>query len=84
MKDWNEMREQGKATYIVKHGVLFWGLLTALIWSLAMHYFQPQDPIWIRPLIAAVVFPICGYFLGLISWKRNEKKHYEKDTADRS
>ena len=69
MKDWREFRKQGRRAYVIKHGVLLWGLSSAVIWALVMQYFDPSDPVWLRPLIAAAVgrwrrcFP-----LWVISW----------------
>lgn len=85
MKDWRELRKQGKKAYVMKYGVLFWGLSSAVIWVLVMHYFDPSDPVWLRPLIAAVVFPVAGYFVGLVTW-RKKKKSITRKTArtDRS
>lgn len=77
MKDWHELRKQGKTAYVIRHGVLLWGLSTAVIWWLAMHYFQPRDPAWTRLLVAVTVFPVGGYFVGLMSWRRNEKKYHQ-------
>lgn len=59
--------EKGKWPYVLKHGVLFWGLPTAVFWSVIM-YFMDGTPVVERLFIALVVFPICGFFLGLLNW----------------
>jgi len=84
VKDWDELRKQGKTTYVIKYGVLFWGLLSAVIWSLAMQYFQPTDPDWIQPLIAVIVFPAGGYFVGLATWRKKEKEYHQREAEDRA
>jgi len=86
VKDWDELRKQGKTTYVIKYGVLFWGLLSAVIWSLAMHYFQPTDPDWIRPLVAVIVFPAIGCYVGLVTWRKKEIEYQQREgeTEDRT
>lgn len=84
MKDWRELRKQGRRAYVIKHGVLLWGLSCALIWALVMQYFDPSDPFWQRPLIAAAVFPAVGYFVGLSTWRKKEEKYHQENGADHS
>ncbi|MBL39134.1 MAG: hypothetical protein CMP07_12075 [Xanthomonadales bacterium] len=84
MKDWREFRKQGRRAYVIKHGVLLWGLSSAVIWALVMQYFDPSDPVWLRPLIAAAVFPAVGYFVGLWTWRKKEAKYHQEDGAGRS
>jgi len=59
--------KKGRWSYVVKHGVLGWGLATAVLWSVIMHFIDSM-PFTESIFIALVVFPICGFFLGLFNW----------------
>lgn len=72
---WKKARELGKRSYIIKHGVLYWGVTTGIFFSIIMHFLQPQDNWYIRPIIALVLFPIAGILYGFFSWNTNEKKY---------
>lgn len=71
---WVKFRKLGKKKYIIKIGVLYWGVFTGLFWSIFMHIFQPSEQWYIRPIIALILFPIGGIFFGIWTWKINEKK----------
>lgn len=65
-------RKNGKIKYILQYGVLYWGLTTAVLWSLLMHFLQPAEPWYVRPLIALIFFPAAGILFGLLTWKRGK------------
>lgn len=56
---------KGKWRYIVLHGVLGWGIITALLYSTLMFWINGSTS---PPSIAInlLLFPITGFFLGLI------------------
>ena len=74
IEKWERTRKKGKSHFIWVNGFLCWGILTAVLWSIIMHISQPQEPIWLRPLIALVLFPIGGLFWGNWVWNASEKK----------
>lgn len=74
---WEKLRVMGKRKFVIQFGVLRWGILTAVLWSVFMHIAQPVEQWYIRPLIALVLFPLGGAFVGIISWNSNEKKYAE-------
>lgn len=61
--------EKGKWSYIFKYGVLFWGVLTAILFSALMH-FTTSVPFTFTDIIfiALALFPIGGFFWGLAMW----------------
>ena len=75
MKRWEKQRAQGRISFVFKVGVLFWGILTALMWSILMYFIDPQEPVWARPLLVLVIFPIAGFFWGFWVWSIIEKKY---------
>ncbi|MGL5390800.1 MAG: hypothetical protein ACRDA8_05310, partial [Shewanella sp.] len=76
---WKSIRVKGKRHFIWRYGVLYWGVTTAVLWSLLSYFFQPSDPVWLMPLIALVLFPLGGIPLGYYLWHSSEAK-YKKIT----
>lgn len=77
LNKWEKTRLKGMTHFIWVRGVLFWGVGTAILWSIAMHFVAPQDPVWLRPLIALAVFPPGGLYWGRWCWMAWEKKYAE-------
>ncbi|MGL4837357.1 MAG: hypothetical protein ACRC22_07650 [Shewanella sp.] len=74
IEQWQAIRVKGKKHYIWRYGVLYWGLTTAVLWSIVMHFIQPAELIWLRPLVALVLFPLGGMLLGYMRWHSFEAK----------
>jgi hypothetical protein len=72
---WEKKRAQGKRSFIIKEGVLRWGVVTAILWSVSFHFLDPQEPLWVRPLIGLVIFPLGGIWVGHYIWSIPEKKY---------
>ncbi|MBN2436915.1 MAG: hypothetical protein JXK07_16770 [Spirochaetes bacterium] len=72
---WQKIRQIGKKKYVIKYGIISWGLTTAFLWSLIMHIIRPQENLFIRPVIALVLFPLGGIVVGLYTWNYNEKNY---------
>lgn len=72
---WEKIRSKGKNRFVWVNGVLIWGLTTAILWSIMMEIVQPSNDIWIRPLIALIIFPIGGIAFGHFTWHASEKKY---------
>ncbi len=70
---WQKDQQLGKSQYIVRYGVLFWGIPTGILWSIIMHFLQPQDTWYIRPIIAMIIFPLGGIWFGKWLWNTNVK-----------
>ena len=74
---WEKIREKGKNQFIIKFGVIGWGIPTAILWGITM-FFVTSGPktflkfvIWVG--VALIVFPIGGYFWGLWMWWWSER-----------
>ena len=75
MKKWEQIRSKGRSRYIWVNGVVIFGLVTAISWSIMMELVQPSEFIFLRPLMALILFPAGGYFFGIFNWKANENKY---------
>lgn len=76
---WEKARQSGKNKFIIYTGILQWGLITGALWSIIM-FLMSKDPKNISHFSsilvpAIIIFPICGYFMGLITWNGAEKKY---------
>lgn len=76
-KKWSKSREKGEKRFVWFQGVLLWGVCTALFWSVLMEFLVPNENIFVRPIIAIILFPIGGYGWGKWVWKITEKKYFE-------
>ena len=71
---WQKSREGGKKRYVLLFGVLFWGLLTALLFSmLPLLFGNPFD--WLKATIAFALFPVGGIFWGSYMWNHMEQRY---------
>lgn len=41
IEKWEQTRVKGKSHFIWVKGFLSWGFMTAALWSIMMHYYQP-------------------------------------------
>lgn len=62
-----QLMAKGKWHYIFFHGVLGWGVTTAVLFSLAQYYFNEVS--FVDSLkLSMVIFPIGGVFWGAFMW----------------
>ncbi|MHC6645037.1 hypothetical protein ACYTPF_00465 [Alteromonas sp. HB246098] len=81
MEKWAKTREKGKQRFVLVNGVLGWGVTTAILWSVLIELIEPSQNIWVRPIIALIIFPIAGIAFGHLTWNKSEKA-YEKATSN--
>ena len=74
---WAKTRKMGRERFIWLHGVLIWGISTAILWSIFMMVSQGFNTLPLNLAIALILFPIGGYFWGILMWKLSEKKYNE-------
>jgi hypothetical protein len=74
LEKWEKTRAKGKKRFLWVNGFLGWGVMTAILWSIIMEVSQPSENLWIRPIIALILFPIGGLAWGHFVWKYTEKK----------
>ena len=78
---WSKVRKKGKTHFVWFNGVLFWGILTGLMWSVVLAYVMPNKNPYATLFIAMILFPLSGYLGSKWTWNRNEEKYnaYETD-----
>ena len=77
---WERTRSKGKWNFVLKYGVLFWGLGTAVLFSLFIPMVSRTESfLGILPF-ALVLFPIGGIVLGVATWYISEKAYHKQKT----
>lgn len=73
---WARTRQKGRFHFIWVYYVFGWGVFTAITWSCLMGVLQGWrwNQVLLRSVIALIIFPICGYFLGMWLWRRSERR----------
>lgn len=72
--NWFKIREKGRLNYILKYGVLFYGLWMISFMFIYNHWDTPVDNWLIELSIYLIIWPLMGFVVGLISWNDYEKR----------
>ena len=75
---WARLRRKGPLRFILLRGVLGWGLVAALVYSLVMWAVAGADLRVLLPL-SMVIFPIGGVLWGAAMWWFLERR-YQRET----
>ena len=82
---WREVRQRGRLSYVLRRGILLWGVLFAIWMTLARVFGllgrdRPARPaaLLISFVFAAIFF---GTLMGLWAWRQNEKRFKALDEA---
>jgi len=74
---WERTRAKGRTRFVLVFGVLFWGVLVAIFFSLAMGALVPGSQFGLILGLALIFFPIGGIFWGLSVWRLTERKYLQ-------
>lgn len=68
---WERIRRRGMVRFVLLRGVVGWGVLTAVLYTLVMHFFYPPFPWSMFPdcLVRACLF---GVVFGVVLWYAGE------------
>lgn len=76
---WEQTRTQGPWRFILLHGVLVWGLRSALLFAVVWILFSGEVPQGVPKVVILAVsmtlFPVGGVVLGQILWWASEKSY---------
>jgi len=76
---WALIREKGRKSYVIKYGVIGWGVSTAILFILLFALLQNEHyslSKFLTILIPSlIVFPLGGVFWGLYMWNYLEAKY---------
>jgi hypothetical protein len=74
-KQWDKYSKLGRTVYVIRHGVVGWGVPTAIFYSLIRGFVDGWDEFACQLLVAIIVFPLIGIFIGRLNWKWFEKQY---------
>jgi len=74
---WANTRERGRASFVWRSGVVCWGLPMAIVWPIAMGFFQGWDRVKVLWPISLILFPIGGIFFGRMVWSIAERNYLD-------
>ena len=79
-KNWNEVRSKGIINFILKYGIIMWGIPTGIIFSILMLLTNPKihslRSFILSTLIILIIFSLFGGLLfGFMMWKISERKN---------
>jgi len=72
---WGKTRQMGKKKFVFYYGVLFWGLLTGLLFPVIGLILFNKSLSLERFIFSLIVFPLGGILFGLTMWHSSEKKY---------
>ncbi|KMK75072.1 hypothetical protein [Alkalihalobacillus pseudalcaliphilus] len=82
-REWSEIREKGPIIYILKDGVLGWGIPTAILYfffirildnGFAFSQYFSEGWVW-ELMMALIIFPLTGLLFGWLMWILGERKY---------
>ena len=72
---WIDLRKSGRRQFVLRYGVLGWGIPTAIMFSgLELHH-EGWCSFFVNLPIALVLFPLAGILWGRIMWWYMERMH---------
>jgi len=84
MEQWQNTRSKGKWHFVLKKGLLYWGVTSGAISAILMQLILPSETWWEWPLSALFVFPLFGVFYGLSMWNYNENLFNQQENSSGS
>jgi hypothetical protein len=78
-----KLSKLGRTQYVLRFGVLGWGIPTAILFSLVQGYRLGWDGFLFQLILALILFPIGGILFGRLMWRVLENKH-AKEAATRT
>src|SRR5262245_32485790 len=78
---WAKLSKLGREQYVLRYGVLGWGVPRAILFSLIQVSEKVRDVILLQLIPALILFPLGGILVGRIWWNRLQKKHAREVTS---
>jgi hypothetical protein len=73
----DKIRKLGRGKFVLRYGVLGWGISTAILFSLIMGFTEGWDGFVFKLIPALIIFPLGGFVWGRLMWaflERTDKR----------
>lgn len=64
----DKIRKLGRGKFVLRYGVLGWGISTAILFSLIMGFTEGWDGFVFKLIPALIIFPLGGFVWGRFMW----------------
>ena len=81
-KKWPEFQQLGRRQFILRYGVLGWGVPVAIGFSLNMAFENGWDTFLFNLIPALILFPLVGILFGKILWYWLERKNASRVASE--
>jgi hypothetical protein len=78
---WAKFSKLGRTQYVLRYGVLGWGVSTAILFALIQGYLHGWDGFLFQLIPALILFPLGGILWGRYMWKLLERTHAKAVTT---
>jgi len=72
---WKKIRVIGRLNYTIRYGVCTWGVFLAGLSAFGLMVTSGKNVEIINLIFNCFMWLVGGYFLGAMTWDRNEKKY---------
>jgi hypothetical protein len=79
---WPEFKKLGRKQFVLRYGVLGWGLPVAIGWSLSMAHQNGWNQFLFFLIPSLIVFPLGGVLFGRFLWWWVERKNASSPVAE--
>jgi hypothetical protein len=78
---WAKFNKLGRTQYVLRYGVLGWGIPTGILFALFTGLMDGWDLFLPQLIRALVLFPLIGILCGRIWWRQLARKHDPASTT---
>lgn len=72
---WAKFSKLGRSQYVLRYGVLAWGVPVAVLFVLSQGFLQGWTAAAFQAVPALILFPVGGLFYGRIMWSLYERQY---------
>jgi hypothetical protein len=77
---WAKYRKLGRTQYVLRYGVLGWGIPTGILIAAIRGFLDGWDRFLPELITCLILFPLIGILCGRIWWRQLEQKHVPTST----
>ncbi len=79
---WERIRADGRLRYVLRYGMLGWGVTTGLVWAGLMSLIGSAPSPWLYIALGLSLFPLAGVLWGMAMWNWMERHWRRQQPQD--